>query len=391
MHSRKQFRPLAATVIAVFLALMSAQTVFAQTETGQITGTVFDQSGGVIMGATVTATDVATKTTRTVMANDGIYVFPNLLPGSYEVAGSAPNFQTTKQTVTVAVGAKLGLDLHLSVGATTQVVEVQEEAVQINTETQTLGTNIATNEILNLPTITRNPYDLIKTVGNTTDADPSGLARGVGVSINGLRASDVGILLDGVPNVDQFTTKVAVKTPLDSVGEITVVTSNFTAEYGKALAGVINVDTKRGSNDIHGTAYEFNRVSALTSNTFDNNANGIPISPFTRNQFGFSIGGPIKKNKLFVFANPEWLRIRSEATQTATIATPQLIAASAPATQAFFSAFGTRKPNLVPLQTFTYGQVCGSSCTALPLSTPVYQKVAYNVPADSGGGSPENT
>jgi outer membrane receptor protein involved in Fe transport len=364
----------------------------AQTETGQITGTVLDPSGAVIMTATVTITDTGSHTQRTVMTSDGIYAFPNLQPGPYEVSATASGFQTVRETVNVAVGTKIGVDLHLAVGQQSQTIEVEERAALVNTETQTIGQVISTSEILDLPTITRNPYDLVKTVGNTTDADPSGASRGVGVSINGLRSADVGILLDGVPNRNNFDTKVGISTPLDSVGEINVITNNFTAEYGKALAGVVNVDTKRGTNSLHGTAYEFNRVSALTSNSFDNNANGIPVSPFTRNQFGFSAGGAAIRNKLFIFANPEWLRVRSSAIQTATIATPQLIAASAANTQAFFNAFGHLVSGVYPLQTYTYGQVCTSAaCTLLPAGTPAYQKVAYNVPSDSGGGSPQNT
>jgi outer membrane receptor protein involved in Fe transport len=384
--------PRALLTVAALLALTCAQGLFAQTETGQITGTVFDQTGGVISNATVTATEPSTKTTRTVTTTNGIYAFPNLLPGRYELTATAPNFQTLKQAVAVTIGSKIGLDFRLMVGTQTQIVEVEEVIAQVNTETQTLGQNISRDEVLNLPTITRNPYDLVKTVGNTTDSDPTSQTRGVGVSINGLRGSDVGILLDGVPNVNQFDTKVGIRTPLDSVGEVTVLTSNFTAEFGKALAGVVNVDTKRGDNGIHGTAYEFNRVSGLASNTFDNNANGIDKAVFARNQFGFSVGGPIKKDKLFFFGNPEWIRVRSAATQTAAIVTPQLLAASAPNTQNFFSTYGKLKSNLLPLQTFTRGQVCTSgACTAIPASTPIYQKVAYNAPADSGGGDPQNT
>ncbi len=390
----KQLRLLSQVGCVALILSVSAPIATAQNETGQITGTVFDPAGAVIMDATIIATDPSNKAVRTQMASDGVYVFPNLLPGRYELTVSAPNFRTVKQPVTVSVGSKIGLDFHLPLGTVSEVVEVQEQLSQVNTETQSLGANISGNEIANLPTITRDPYDLVKTVGNTTDSDPSSRSRGVGVSMNGLRSSDVGILLDGVPNVNQFDTLVAIKVPLDSVGEFNVQTSNFTAEYGKALAGVVNVDTKRGTNQIHGTAYEFNRVSALTSNTFDNNANGIPISPFTRNQFGFSVGAPVLKDKLFVFANPEWTRVRSVATQLATIATPQLIAASAPATQSFFSTYGHLKPSVFPLQTFTRGEVCttaGAACLNIPADTPIYQKVAYNVPADSGGGDPQNT
>jgi len=185
---------------------------------------------------------------------------------------------------------------------------------------------------------------------------------------------------------------VGIPVPLDSVAEFSVVTSDFTAEYGRATGGVVNVATKRGANSLHGTAYEFNRVSALASNTFDNNSNGIPKPVFTRNQFGYSIGGPIKKDKLFFLNNTEWIRVSSDATKTAVIATPQLIADSAPHSQQFFQRFGQLLPNVVPLQTFTRGQVCTTgACTNIPADTPIYQKVAYNVPSESGGGIPQNT
>lgn len=378
--------------LALLAVLFCAALVQAQTETGQITGTVFDQSGGVIPNATVTLVDPSTKATRTNMTSRGVYVFPSLPTGRYEVSTTASGFQTTKQVVTVTVGSKIGLDFHLQVGTQSQVVEVQEQIARVNTETQTLGANITGSEIADLPTITRDPYDLVKTVGNTTDGDPGGASRGVGVSINGLRASDVAILLDGVPNLNNFNTQVAIKTPLDSVGEFSVLTSNFTAEFGRAIAGVVNVDTKRGTNAFHGTAYEFNRVAALTSNTFDNNAKGIAKSLFTRNQFGFSAGGALKKDKLFFFGNPEWIRVRSVLNQSAVIATPQLIAATAPNTQQFFSTFGNLKSNLIPVTTFTRAQVCTTGpCTAIPAGTPIYQEVTYGIAGDAGGGTPQNT
>ena len=365
---------------------------FGQTETGQVTGTVVDPTGAAIPNATITAKDLSTNATRTNQTSDGNFVFPNLQAGRYEIGASARGFETVKQVVEVPVGAKLHLDLHLSVGTQETVVTVEENAAIVNTVTQTISQTVTGNEILNLPTITRNPYDLVKTVGNTTDADPAGADRGVGVSINGLRSSDVGILLDGVPNVNNFDTRVAIRTPLDSVGEFNVLTSNFTAEYGRAIAGVVNANTRRGSNAYHGTAYEFNRNSEFASNTFDNNANGIDKPKFNRNQFGFSLGGAFIKDKLFFFGNPEWIRVRSQQIQTATIATPQLIAASDPNTQLFFNTFGHLKSNIVPLQTFTRGSVCTTgACTAIAASTPIYQKVAYNVPADSGGGNPQNT
>ncbi|HXJ41077.1 MAG TPA: carboxypeptidase regulatory-like domain-containing protein, partial [Bryobacteraceae bacterium] len=387
-------KTLAASVfsLAALLVVTSGIPLFGQTETGQITGTVFDPSGAVVTSATVTAVDTSTQAKRTVTPTSGNYVFANLQPGVYDVTAAAPGFQTLKQTVTVAVGSKVGVDSHLTVGATTTILEVSEANTQVNTESQTVGATLSTKEILDLPTLTRNPYALVGTVGNTTDSDPTGGTRGVGFSINGLRASDVGILLDGVPNSNNFDTRIAVRTPLDSVGEITIITSSPTAEYGRSLAGLVNVDTKRGTNALHGTAYEFNRVSALTSNTFDNNANGIGISPFTRNQFGFSGGGAVIKNKLFIFGNPEWIRVRSAGTKFATVVTPELLAASAQPTKDFFQNFGKLKPGLAVLNTFTRGQVCTTgACTAIPANTPIYQRVSYNVPSDSGGGDPQNT
>ena len=192
----------------------------------------------------------------------------------------------------------------------------------INTETQTLTQTVTRQEVLLLPTLTRNPYDFVQSVGNVSDADPSG--RGAGVAINGLRATSTNILLDGAANNNEFSGDIGIKVPLDSKQELSVVTSDFTAEFGRAAGGIVNVATRAGSNDFHVTAYEFNRVSRLASNTFDNNANGIPKPVFTRNQFGFSVGGPAIRNKLFFFENTEWTRVRSVQNQTAAIVTNRL-------------------------------------------------------------------
>lgn len=377
----------------IALAVLYAVTLMAQTETGQITGTVLDATRAVVEGATVTAVHSATHITRTATSSaSGTYVLPNLLPGTYEMTATAPGFQTVKQNVIVRVGIRAGVDIHMEVGEVATIIEVAGRPVQVNTETQTLSQNISGQEVLQLPTITRNPYDLILTSGNISDAEGGGRGPGSGVAINGLRASSTNVLLDGVANNNEFDTTVGIQVPLDSVAEFSILTSAFTAEYGRASGGVVNVATKQGTNSIHGTAYEFNRASALASNTFDNNANNIRKPVFIRNQFGYSIGGPIKKNKLFFFNNTEWLRVRSQSTKTAVVATPQLIAASAPNTQQFYQRFGRLLPNIVPLQTFSRGEVCAEGpCTSIPAGTPIYQRVAYNVPSGSGGGNPQNT
>ncbi len=365
--------------------------LWSQAETGQITGTVTDPSGGTVPGASIRITSTTTGAERTSTSSGaGDFAVTNLLPGEYTVRVESPGFSGFKQNVLVAVGAKVGVDVKLQVGQTGTTVQVSESAVRVNTETQTLSQTISQQDIANLPTISRNPYDLVKTVGNVSDADPGG--RGVGVSVNGQRSSSTSILLDGVSNANAFDTTVAIPIPQDSIQEFSVVTSDFTAEFGGASGGVVNVVTKSGTNALHGSAYEFNRVSALASNSFNNNAFDIRKPVFTRNQFGFSIGGPIIKNKLFFFDNAEFTRVRSVAPFLAVVPTPQLIAASAPATQAFFAASGQLKPNLAISSVFRAADVKCTTAACLALGgTPVYQTVIYNVPSDSGGGSPQNT
>ncbi len=343
--------------LAVLCLLTSS--MFGQTETGQITGNVVDPSGAAIPKAAVTVKNVATGATRTFTTDSsGTYLVPNLPPGEYQVSASAAGFATTQQLATVAVGSKVGVDLHLQVGAASQLIEVTGQAFQVNTETQTLQSVISTEQVLELPTLTRNPYDLVLISGNVSNTDPTG--RGAGVSINGQRAASTNVLLDGVPNNDEFVGAVGQSVPLDSVQEFSVLTSSFTAEYGRASGGVVNLATKSGTNVLHGSAYEFNRVSYLGSNGFDRNANSIAKPVYDRNQFGFSVGAPIIKDKLFVFESTEWTRVRSASNTIAYIPTPQFIAAAAPATQAFFNAFGQTRPGLQILQTVSKSQLAAN-------------------------------
>jgi outer membrane receptor protein involved in Fe transport len=389
-------------VVALLLAQGGSLCLMAQTETGQITGTVTDATGAVIPNAKVTVKAVATQAVRTTLtAAAGNYTVTNVMPGVYEVTVEAPGFAKASKRAQVTVGARVGVDFKMEVGAATTVVEVTGEAgVLVNTETQTIGQVMNTQRVVELPTLTRNIYSLVGTAGTVSEDDPTG--RGAGYAINGMRAASTNILLDGAANNDEFGGMVGQRVPLDAVQEFSVLTNNFTAEYGRASGGIVNVATKSGTNGLHGSVYEFNRVSDLASNDFRDNANGIDKSVFTRNQFGYSIGGPVKKDKLFFFQSTEWTRIRSGGTQFAMVPTPQLIAASAPATKDFFSKFGTLRPGLATLQTFTRQDLINRNadpcqgatsgpCAALSVNTPFFSKVAYSVPVDSGGGTPQNT
>jgi len=366
-----------AAVLIVF-----AGTVWAQTETGQIAGTVTDATGGVVANAKVVVKSVNTGLTRETTTNSsGLYTSPSLKPDTYDVTIQVAGFKTFTQRVEVSVGSKVEVSAQLTVGAQVETVEVTGAPVNaVNTENQTLSSVITEQQINELPTSpTRNPYSLVATSGNVTEDTNSG--RGAGFAINGMRSASTDILLDGAENVDTFTAGVGQVVPLDSVQEFSVLTNSFTAEFGRASGGVVNVVTKSGTNAFHGSGYEYNRVSALSANTEENDATGTPKGIFARNDFGFSVGGPVKKNKLFFFNNTEWIRVRSASTQDFTIIDPASVALLAPASQAFFTAYGKLVPNV---NTIASGPcVTGGTITC--------DTVGFSAPSDAGGGSPQNT
>ena len=388
-------------LLALLTAAVFSITALAQTETGQIVGKVTDSQGAVIPGASVTIKSVNTGVERTGTTNhEGVYIVSNLQPGVYEVQIQAQGFGTKTQQVNVTVGSQVSFTTQLSVGpvAGGTVNIIAGGGVEVNTRNQELSDVVSSNQIRELPTLTRNPYDLVSLSGNVTPAgvSPAGSSagfsntRGVGYSINGQRASGTGILLDGGDNVDYFTSGVGQSVPLDSVQEFRVITSNFSAEYGRASGGIINVATKSGTNDFHGSAYEYYRGAALASNSYENNANNLPKGNFVRNQFGFSGGGPIKKDSLLFFANAEFLRLRSTLEQINFVPTPQLLALSAPATRNFFNAFPLANQINGTILTVAdvaneLGLAPGNAFTSLPANLPAFGQVRYRVPSDIEG------
>jgi len=394
-----------AKAATLLLMLFLSVFVFAQGEKGSISGTVSDSSNAVIHGATVTVTAPATGAVRTTNTNDtGFYTVTNLPPGSYEVKVAAQGFADLVKKFNVSPGLSGTLDFTVALKGTQEVVEVTSQTqTQVDTETSTISDTVNNKRVSELPTLTRDPYDFVQTMGNVNQDSASGtggkdeIARGAGVSINGQRSSSVDILLDGGENVDLFTTKVGQSVPLDAVQEFSVTSSNYTAEYGRASGGIVNVATKTGTNQFHGSAYEFNRLSALTSNDYESNANGVPKGKYTRNQFGYSFGGPILKNKLFFFSSTEWTRVRSNADVRVLIPDDQFLAASAAPTQGFFQAFGAKRPGLRVDQRLNLNDL---GLTADPTQTPalfaygatnpIMDAVDYFVPSDAGGGPPQN-
>lgn len=388
--------------LALLIALcVSATFSVAQVSMGSVQGTVKDPSGAVVPGATITLTENATGLTRTATSNaSGFYNASGLPPGTYTIKTTAKGFNTGTETVQVTVGSQNTADVTLGLATAGTTVEVVGTGgVEVNTVNQEVSTVVNSQQIANLPTLTRNPYDLVATSANVSQDSQAGMgsARGAGFSINGQRSASTDVLLDGAENVDEFTATVGQTVPLDSVREFRVVTNGMEAEYGRASGGVVNVATKSGTNEFHGSAYEYNRISALAANTYDNVANGVSKPNFVRNQFGGSLGGPIIHDKLFFFDNLEFIRTRSKGNNVTLVPDPAFIAAAAPATQAFFAAYGKLRPDLKTVGTLTAGDVAtgiggaGPMLSALPAGTPVLDKVSYTSPSDVGAGAPTNT
>ncbi len=400
---------------AVFLALFafisftSPTQLSAQTDTGQISGTVTDPSGATIANATVTAKNSGTGAERVEHTGGaGAFLISGLPPGDYEVTVSNEGFKAFVAQVQVTVGGHSTLDAKLAVGQGSAEVEViAEGGAQVNTTTQELSQVVDHQQLSQMPSLTRNPYDFVVLSGNISGGDATSAGnmqnttlRGVNFNINGQRSTGTEILLDGVENIAVFGDGVGTKVPLDGVQEFRVVTSNFEAQYGRASGGVVNVTTRAGTNAFHGNIWEFNRLSAYTSNTELNDqqnsaylAGGgtspvpFPKGTYTRNQFGFAVGGPIVKNKLFFFASTEWLRVRSGATISSAVPTPEFLALTTPENQAYFNAYaGSKAFNFV--NTYSASDV---GITGIPGGTPAFGVVSFTAPSDAGGGIPQNT
>jgi hypothetical protein len=390
----------------MFAIAMMAGTTLAQSATGQIVGKVTDPNGAVVVGANVTAKSIDTgRETTATSDNEGSYIITALQPGLYDVTVQGGNFKASNQRVQVTIGSKVSLDTQLALTEVTgeTVSVIASEGVEVNTQTAEVSNIVTGTQIRELPTLTRNPYDLIGLANNVSNDDPGPAVPGVGVSgrgagfnINGLRAASTNVLLDGVDNNNVYYASLGQNIPLDAVGEFRVVTSNFSAEYGRASGGIINVLTRSGSNAFHGSGFEFNRISKLASNGFNNNANGIPRGVFTRNQFGYTFGGPAIKDKLFFFNSTEWTRVRSAGDVLSVVPTAALINASAASTRDFFSGYSLQS---TPTGTsFTVGQLVdtfslpgGNAFAALPAALPAFELARFTEPTNLGGGIPQNT
>jgi outer membrane receptor protein involved in Fe transport len=317
----RNFAPLACVLVIVAIAVFGAGQAQAQVAGATLTGTVKDTTGGIIPNAQLTITDVATAVTRIISSDGaGLYTAPNLLPGTYEIRVTAQGFSTAVQKgVTLTVGAQQVLDITMQVGQMTQTVEVTTEAPTVELTSSTLSAQVNAATVRELPLNGRSWTDLanlqpgvagIETQASFAQgADRGNRGFGAQVTISGGRPQQNNYRMDGI-SVNDYSngppgSVMGGTLGVDAIQEFSVLTSNFSAEYGKSSGGVVNGISRSGTNTFHGSAYEFLRNSALDARNF---FDGPIIPPFKRNQFGASAGGPIRKDRTFVFGDYEGIR-----------------------------------------------------------------------------------
>ena len=316
MHTRKSFGcKFVALFVPVFFAALTLKA-----QTASISGTITDPAHAGVPEATVSAKNISTGATRTAITdNSGTYSIPNVAVGQYNVNVEKQGFSTLNfQSVQITVAQNLTLNGTLTVGTLTQVVEVTGSSVPaINLEDAQLSNVVDQRRIVDLPLITRDPYSLVLlSPGSLQTSSSLG-----GFSVNGQRERNNNFLLDGVDNNDASVPGIpggiSTINP-DSTQEFRVITNNFLPEFGRNSGAIVDIVTRSGSNQFHGDVYEFNRVNALAARDYFN-PTPDPQNPFVRNQFGFSLGGPIKRDKTFFFVNTEWDRFRTTLTNASTV------------------------------------------------------------------------
>ncbi|MBV8475961.1 MAG: TonB-dependent receptor [Acidobacteria bacterium] len=328
-----------AIVLLVITGLGAVSRGYGQVAGGTISGTVSDSTGRVIADADVVIKNTATGVTRETKTNsDGLYTAPNLVPGTYDITFKAQGFKTEVRTgIPLTVGATQAIDLTLQIGAAIEKIEVNTEAPAVQVTSSDISAVVNATTVRELPLNGRSWTDLaeLQPGVSTVQTQPTFAAgtdrgnRGFGqqLSISGARPQQNNYRLDGVSLNDYANgapgSVLGGNLGVDAIQEFSVLTSNYSAEYGKTSGGVVNAITRSGTNELHGSAYEFLRNSHLDArNYFD--VGEIP--PFKRNQFGGALGGPIIKNRTFFFADYEGIRQSKGITALTTV--PSLAARS---------------------------------------------------------------
>jgi len=310
--------------------LFAAGTAQAQVDRASLTGTVKDSSGAVVPGATVTVTGPQAPSTTTTNA-EGTYLVLSLIPGRYVVSAELAGFQKSTHNVILEIGQRGRVDFTLGVSGATETVVVEARRL-LNTEQSALGTVMDQGKVANLPLAIRNWDDLLALVPGvqgdrfTEQGGGTSFGRTGGVNVHGARSLQNNFLLDGVDNnsisenVQELTSQVN-RPSVDAIQEFKVVTSPYSAEYGRSPGAAISVTTKSGTNEFHGTAYDFYRNAKLDSNDFLSKRANQPKPSNDQNQFGGNLGGPLLKDKAYFFLDYEGTRITRGVTRVTNVPT----------------------------------------------------------------------
>jgi hypothetical protein len=320
----------------IWLAAMlvcAASGARAQVDRAQLSGTVKDPQGAVIPGAAISLTHSASNVvTRVKTTGSGVYLTVSLPPGRYVVEAEAPGFQRGSQLVILDVGQRARVDFTLGLGGITESVTVEEARRLLATEDATLGTVIDQTAVARLPLAIRNWDDLLALVAGvqgdrfTEEGGGTSSGRTGGVNVHGQRSLQNNFLLDGVgnnsisTNVQELTTQVS-RPSVDAIEEFKVVTSPYSAEYGRSPGAAISVTTKSGTSKVRGTLYEYYRNASLDANNFFSNRAGQPRPSNDQNQFGGNVGGPLVRDKAFFFLDYEGTRITRGVTRVTRVPT----------------------------------------------------------------------
>jgi len=311
--SRTGFGALLSVVVLILAPAMAAQ----QTN-GTIQGTVSDSAGAVVAGASVTIVNDGTGYTRTETSGaDGIYAFPDLSPGRYHVKVTKEGFRTEEQQgIELHVGSAVVINVKLTVGTISEVMKVEANAVQVDTTSGELGVIMEAQQVRELPLNGLNFIGLTLLVPGASTQDgfntsAKGLLAGSDISFNGGQRTGNLLTVDCAPNNDMGSQRTILVYPsLDSISEFKIVTNSYGPEYGQSGGAQVNIVTRGGTNDWHGSVYYFGRNDALDANNWFNKSTTpqLPIGELRRNDFGGTFGGPIKKDKLFFFFSQEFNR-----------------------------------------------------------------------------------
>src|SRR3954470_17769353 len=329
-------RVLRVLVVALMVSGLAA-LLQAQVDTGSITGTITDPSGAVVSGAKVTPVNQGTGASlTTTTTSDGVYKFSPVRVGTYKLDATSQGFQTTTQTgVVVNIGSNVALNFSLKPGSQTETIEVTSSAPVLQNQDASVGQVVEQREVNNLPLNGRNFTFLAQLVQgvNSPQSDTRGNAASGAFSANGFRPAQNNYMLDGIDNnsdtVDFLNgTNYVVLPPVDAIQEFKVQTSDFSAEYGRSGAAVLNATIKSGTNSFHGAAWEFLRNDKLDAADYFENAGGVPKGALRQNQFGFTAGGPViipkvfnGRNKVFFFGDYEGFRRVQGTILTGTVPT----------------------------------------------------------------------